>query len=513
MREQEAIFFFSLSLSLLWVFLLFAFIQRHSFPIMHPRSNPFLTTTAFLLLLVIFGSVDAFGLNKTSRRRRQTITPTTPLPASQLPEERKARLKQRVTNLVKSMSKPIALISPVGAVLSDATLTAMDMAVEDLQQRRKHKDNPFVITTTKATTSEDDLNTLITDTFQPLEDKLNQLEQAVQETRAAMEQAKTATRVSLQAVQAATLEQAIEGALVVVEQAEEEAASKALADMYVAAVNSDVDISTLAFDDVDYGTSEMAPPFLDDDQCLVPGEPVVRVEKAPENSRRIFAGIDIMASVEDVWNVLTDYSHLQDVVPNLVVNEVLEEYPVAERLVVDKSRPESEQCQQLAQQMKGALLRQVGGAKIAGLQFSARTTLEVREWPQGLPDFAHFQDDVWEGKSRKQRANDLTTIPLERYKFPRPFAVSKLPTRDISMQSIENDDGEFRMYQGVWRMQPLPGCSPPGTEYMRLTYAVEVSPRAYLPVRMIEGRIVRDLCSNLVAIRNYLGSRTLAETS
>ncbi|GAX21723.1 hypothetical protein FisN_3Hh516 [Fistulifera solaris] len=468
---------------------------------MHSRNHFFWTAVVWL---VVLASVDAFGLNKKSR------PPPHPLPARRpLPEERKARLKQRVTNLVKSMSKPIALISPVGAVLSDATLTAMDMAVEDLQQRqRKLKE------TTKASTSEDDLNTLISDTFQPLEDKLLQLEQAVQETRIAIEQAKMQTRLSLQAVQAATLEQAIEGALVVVEQAEEEAASKALADMYVAAVNSsDVDVSTLAFEDVDYGTSEMAPPFLDDDQCLVPGEPVVRVEKAPENSRRIFAGIDIMASVEDVWNVLTDYSHLQDVVPNLVVNEVLQEYKASERLVVDKSRPESEQCQQLAQQMKGALLRQVGGAKIAGLQFSARTTLEVREWPQGLPDFAHFQDDVWEGKSRKQRANDLTTIPLERYKFPRPFAVSKLPTRDISMQSIENDDGEFRMYQGVWRMQPLPGCSPPGTEYMRLTYAVEVSPRAYLPVRMIEGRIVRDLCSNLVAIRNYLSTRTLAETS
>ncbi|GAX10313.1 hypothetical protein FisN_3Lh516 [Fistulifera solaris] len=478
---------------------------------MQSRNYPFQTVAVLLLLL---GSIDAFGLPKKKSRRH---TPTTtnhhhPLPASRpLPEERKARLKQRVTNLVKTMSKPIALISPVGAVLSNATLTAMDMAVEDLQQRqRKMKD-------TKATTTsenDDDLNTIISDTFRPLEDKLLQLEQAVQETRAAIEHAKRQTRLSLQAVQAATLEQAIEGALVVVEQAEEEAASKALADMYVAAVNSsDVDISTLAFEDVDYGTSEMAPPFLDDDQCLVPGEPVVRVEKAPENSRRIFAGIDIMASVEDVWNVLTDYSHLQDVVPNLVVNEVLQEYSASERLVVDKSRSESEQCQQLAQQMKGALLRQVGGAKIAGLQFSARTTLEVREWPQGLPDFAHFQDDVWEGKSRKQRANDLTTIPLERYKFPRPFAVSKLPTRDISMQSIENDDGEFRMYQGVWRMQPLPGCSPPGTEYMRLTYAVEVSPRAYLPVRMIEGRIVRDLCSNLVAIRNYLSTRTLAETS
>jgi hypothetical protein len=112
-------------------------------------------------------------------------------------------------------------------------------------------------------------------------------------------------------------------------------------------------------------------------------------------------------------------------------------------------------------------------AKVAGIKFSARTTLEVREWPQGLPDFAHFYDEVWDGQSRKERAKDYAKVKLERYRFPRPFAISKLPTRDITMQSVETDDGEFRMYQGVWRLQPLPGCVPEGQDAMRLTYAVE----------------------------------------
>lgn len=139
----------------------------------------------------------------------------------------------------------------------------------------------------------------------------------------------------------------------------------------------------------------------------------------------------------------------------------------------DKSLPDVEQCKLIASQMKGSRLHQVGGAKVVGINFSARTTLEVREWPQGLPDFAHFQDELWEGKSRKQRARDNTSVRLQRYKFPRPFAVSKLPTHDITMQSVEDDDGEFRMYQGVWRMQPLFGCAPAGQDAMRLTYAVE----------------------------------------
>jgi hypothetical protein len=39
---------------------------------------------------------------------------------------------------------------------------------------------------------------------------------------------------------------------------------------------------------------------------------------------------------------------------------------------------------------------------------------------------------------------------------------------------------------------------------MRLTYAVEVSPRPYLPVALVERRIAADLCNNLIAIREHL---------
>lgn len=66
---------------------------------------------------------------------------------------------------------------------------------------------------------------------------------------------------------------------------------------------STIDLSSLKYEDIDYNMSEMAPPFISEDECLVPGEPLVRVEKAPQNSRRIFAGIDIPVSVDDVWSV------------------------------------------------------------------------------------------------------------------------------------------------------------------------------------------------------------------
>jgi len=205
---------------------------------------------------------------------------------------------------------------------------------------------------------------------------------------------------------------------------------------------------------------------------------------------------------------------LQNVIPNLVVNDVLALYDgdivdnednVDNTIDIDddddESLPEELRCEKLSRTQKGSLLKQVGGARVAGIRFSATTTVEVREWPTGLPDFAHFCDSIWEGQTREERARDYARMPLQRYKFPRPFCISELPTKDISMQSIVDDDGEFRLYQGVWRMQPLVGCSPPGKNAMRLTYAVEISPRPYLPVRLVEGRIVKDLCSNLEAIR------------
>ena len=309
---------------------------------------------------------------------------------------------------------------------------------------------------------------------------------------------------------------------------------------------SDVDVANmpeyLSYDEVDWlssndidGITTMAPPFIGEDECLVPGEPVVRVERAPQNSRRIFAGVDIpSASVNDVWELLTDYPNLGRVVPNLVVNEVLEILYGDETSdgdddvdvdIVDgggggggvssnDDHDAASRCRSLASRMNGAILKQVGGAKVAGINFSARTTLEVREWPMGMPDFTSTRLDdtgIIDGKSRSLRLRESTGKELTRYVFPRPFALTSLPHRDISMQSVPDDDGEFRMYQGVWRMQPLPGCSPPGGKAMRLTYAVEVSPRPYLPVGLVEGRIARDLCSNLKAIRDIFAARAEGE--
>ncbi|KAL3895605.1 MAG: hypothetical protein SGARI_007400, partial [Bacillariaceae sp.] len=201
------------------------------------------------------------------------------------------------------------------------------------------------------------IQSIVEEAFAPMEESLLEMETSLERARASLKRAKQQSFDTIEALQMAAMAQA-EGAATAVAQVEKEAQRQVMAEIYSNAAKEKVDISTLTFDDVDYDSSEMAPPFLDLDSCLVPGEPVVRVEKAPENSRRIFAGIDIMANVDDVWKVI----------PNLVVNDVLELYDGAgangeAKITYDKSAPEEVQCKEIANQMKGSLLKQVGGAK------------------------------------------------------------------------------------------------------------------------------------------------------
>lgn len=212
--------------------------------------------------------------------------------------------------------------------------------------------------------------------------------------------------------------------------------------------------------------------YLTDDMCLLPGaEPEVRIEVVPNNARRIFTGVDILADIESIWAVLTNYDRLQDVVPSLVKNEVLQRYSDG-----------------------GARLLQVGGAKVLpGVTFKAKTVLDVRLYTETKP----IPESMFQPHSS-------TAQPLARGVFPRPYALTLLPHRDITMQNVPNE-GDFEHYHGVWRVQALPNCTyEEGLRATRLTYAVEIKPRGFLPVALIEGRIANDLKANLGAIRTYV---------
>jgi len=73
----------------------------------------------------------------------------------------------------------------------------------------------------------------------------------------------------------------------------------------------------------------------------------------------------------------------------------------------------------------------------------------------------------------------------------------------MCVQNVEGE-GDFEHYQGVWRVQALAG--PPASsssQHCRLSYAVEIRPRGFLPVGLIQGRIASDLQTNLLAIRDH----------
>ncbi|KAH8072682.1 polyketide cyclase / dehydrase [Aureococcus anophagefferens] len=162
-----------------------------------------------------------------------------------------------------------------------------------------------------------------------------------------------------------------------------------------------------------------SPTSLGDDLCLIPGEVVVRVDAAPGNARRIYTGVDISADVDTVWDLLTDYEGLADVVPNLVANEVIAKPPGG----------------------GGARLRQVGSAQVLpGVNFKASMVLDVAEVRGGLAagqirrgeldrvDAA--TEDGIRATEKKER--------LERGLFPRPWAAATSDpafNRDITMVS------------------------------------------------------------------------------
>ena len=86
-------------------------------------------------------------------------------------------------------------------------------------------------------------------------------------------------------------------------------------------------------------------------------------------------------------------------------------------------------------------------------------------------------------------------------KVSRTSASFRTSAQNLPLTRTPLHPGQF---VGVWRLQPLPDCAPPGMDAMRLTYAVELSPRPYLPVALIERKIASDLKKNLLAIRQYV---------
>ena len=55
--------------------------------------------------------------------------------------------------------------------------------------------------------------------------------------------------------------------------------------------------------------------------------PIIDVESAPFNSRRIYSVIDLPDNIDNVWKILTAYESLPDVVPWIIQSKVIAEFP------------------------------------------------------------------------------------------------------------------------------------------------------------------------------------------
>ncbi|XP_068663708.1 uncharacterized protein [Aristolochia californica] len=175
----------------------------------------------------------------------------------------------------------------------------------------------------------------------------------------------------------------------------------------------------------------------------VSGEGVTtEIENVGKNSRRICSRIEINASLETVWRLLTDYERLTDFIPGLATSELLEK------------------------RESFAKLLQIGQQNLAlGLKFYAKGIVECYE-------------------------GELQYLPFGRQ-------------RDIDFKMVE---GDFKIFEGTWSIaeadvERYDDVSDGRASQTTLSYIVHVQPKLWLPVQLVEGRLCKEIELNLICIR------------
>ncbi|KAG0461613.1 hypothetical protein HPP92_021910 [Vanilla planifolia] len=172
----------------------------------------------------------------------------------------------------------------------------------------------------------------------------------------------------------------------------------------------------------------------------------IEVQKVgSKNRRRIRSCIRVDAELDTVWRVLTDYEGLASFIPSLAVSKLLEKG------------------------QNSARLYQVGEQSLAlGLKFNAKGVLDC------------FERDV------------------ELLSFGR--------RREIEFKMI---DGDFKVFEGRWSIEQTDDEAPIALEFQRkkaintmLSYVVEVEPKLWIPVRLLEGRLCMEVKNNLKCVRD-----------
>ncbi|CAN8237797.1 unnamed protein product [Cochlearia groenlandica] len=167
----------------------------------------------------------------------------------------------------------------------------------------------------------------------------------------------------------------------------------------------------------------------------------IELKKLEKSSRRIQSKIGIEASLDSVWSVLTDYEKLSEFIPGLVVSELVEKEGNRVRLF------------------------QVGEQNVAlGLKFNAKAVIDCYE-------------------------KELEILPHGR-------------RRDIDFKMVE---GDFQLFQGKWSIEQFEnGVLDVQFKDFKTTlaYTVEVKPKMWLPVRLVEGRLCKEIKTNLLSVRD-----------
>ncbi|XP_054801495.1 uncharacterized protein LOC129305510 [Prosopis cineraria] len=182
----------------------------------------------------------------------------------------------------------------------------------------------------------------------------------------------------------------------------------------------------------------------EESEFLDEGEVYIEVKNLEKNSRRIESRIPIDAPLATVWNILTDYERLADFIPGLAVSELLEKGENYARLF------------------------QVGEQNLAfGLKFNAKGVVDCYE-------------------------KELESLPSGM-------------KRDIEFKMTE---GDFQLFEGKWSIlqSNSNGESLEESEVQEskttLSYIVDVKPKMWMPVGLIESRLCNEIKKNLISIRD-----------
>ncbi|XP_019427889.1 PREDICTED: uncharacterized protein LOC109336016 isoform X2 [Lupinus angustifolius] len=165
----------------------------------------------------------------------------------------------------------------------------------------------------------------------------------------------------------------------------------------------------------------------------------IEVMKMEKNTRRIESRISIEASLDAIWSILTDYERLSDFIPGLAVSQLIQKGDRYARLL------------------------QIGQQNLAfGIKFNAKGVVDCYE-------------------------KELETLPSGM-------------KRDIDFKMVE---GDFQIFEGKWSIlqSNIGSCEESQEVNTTLSYIVDVKPKLWLPVHLIEGRLCNEIKKNLTSIR------------